>query len=58
MSYTAVDVVEFGCYVALFVVNARFKECALHKFFNVAANVLQMGVMRSRISRRVQAQCL
>lgn len=57
MSYTAVDVVEFGCYAALLVVNARFNECALHKF-NVAANVLQMGVMRSRISRRVQAQCL
>lgn len=32
MSYTAVDVVKFGCYAALLVVNARFKECALHKF--------------------------
>jgi hypothetical protein len=58
MSYTAVDGVEFECYAALLVVNARLKECALHKFFNVAANVLQVGVKRSRISPRVQAQCL
>ena len=40
MPYTAAYVIGFGCYAALLVVNARFKECAVHKFLNVAANIL------------------